>query len=70
MPSPTRKEIKVVVTCPCERQKDLPKTFVVEEGSAPSPAELTCPYCNELIQIELPNTTIQDGEIIRGPSKK
>ncbi len=70
MPNPTRKEIKVVITCPCERKKEIPKTFVVEEGSAPAPAEFECPYCDKMIQVTLPNTTVKDGDVIRSFPKK
>ncbi len=61
-----KKQIHIIVQCPCERAKELPKTFVIDPSTPPAPAQLTCPYCQKRVTVTLPHQTVRDGEVLRG----
>ena len=72
----TRKKFDVY--CPCPRKKKFPIVLEYQEGKleGSTSKELECPFCKDLLTIELPasevgaSTIIPDTDVLRSPPKK
>ena len=65
-----RKE-KHLIECPCPRAKRFEIVLQYEDGKrkGSKTRELQCPYCEDLLTVELPGTVVQSEQVFRSMKK-
>lgn len=59
------------IICHCERKKELPIVinYNAKEQDGVRTIEITCPYCEDLLSVELPGNIDQTDQVFRGIKK-
>ena len=62
---------KHTIQCPCEKAKQFPIVLEYDEAKldGPKAQELHCPYCQEMLTVELPGTVQNNETTFRGIKK-
>lgn len=62
---------KHTIQCPCERAKAFPIVLQYDETKTdgPNTQELHCPFCQDMLTIELPGTVQANEQVFRGTKK-
>ena len=65
-----RKE-KHLIECPCKRARQFEIVLQYEDGKrkGSKTRELKCPYCEDLLTVELPGTVVQSEQVFRSMKK-
>jgi|GEM_PF-3598384 len=59
---------KLTILCPCDRAKQFPIVIEYDENDlkGPNTKELHCPFCQDIIAIELPGAVLNNETTFRG----
>ncbi len=62
---------KHTIQCPCEKAKQFPIVLEFDETKleGPNTKELHCPFCQDMLTIELPGTVHDNETTFRGLKK-
>ena len=64
------KEKKIPIICPCEHKKEFEKTVTISKNKdGVNSFEITCPVCDDLLTIELPEKVANNSVRLRGLKK-
>jgi hypothetical protein len=58
------------IECPCDKKRTFPIVLQYEKGKlqGSTSQEIECPFCENLLTLELPGTVVKDTGVIRGIS--